>query len=316
MMRPVMTRSALLLAAAILSQAPSLARAEPVGAGLAPAHVGEVLAAQSRTDLDLSARSAPRAKTVAILVLSGEEIGVPLSQIYSDARSVIEAHTALNVAPLDVIGLDERAAVVRECAGRGSCFAQRVRESATASNVSLLLTVSADRLDEGFLLGFRLVDVDTSRDIGAAGDEVPAGMSMLGAMEQQLPGVFPALIWDQISTVQVDSTPPNAEVTVGGRACASPCELTRMAPGTYEVTVRKAGFAPWTGSISLDPRETGKVTATLEALESSGGVMSSWVFWAAVGAVVVGGTAAAVAIAQPSDRVVSICIAQDRSLCE
>ncbi|MCK6552824.1 PEGA domain-containing protein [Myxococcota bacterium] len=312
-----MTRSAaLVLAAAIFSQAPAVARAEPAGSGVSPAHVGEVLVAQARAEVDLSARAVPRARTVAILVLSGEEIGVPLSQIYSDARSVIEAHTALTVAPLDVISLDERAAVVRECAGRGACFAQKVRESATASNVSLLLTVSADRLDEGFLLGFRLVDVDTSRDVGAAGDEVPAGMSMLGAMEQQLPGVFPASIWDQISTVQVETTPANAEVTVGGRACASPCELTRMAPGGYEVTVRKAGFAPWTGSVTLDPRETSKVTATLEPLETSGGVLSSWVFWAAVGAVVVGGTAAAVVLAQPSDRVVSICIAEDRSLCE
>src|SRR5262249_49975511 len=161
---------------------------------------------------------------IAVLLISGEEIGVAISEIYSNARSVIEANTALNVAPLDVISLDERAAAIRQCAGKGACFAERVKASASASNVGLLLTVSADRIEDGYLLGFRLVEVETAKDIGAAGDEVPTGMSLLGAMEQQLPGVFPKEVWGQIASVAVDSDPPNAEVTIGSRSCVSPCE--------------------------------------------------------------------------------------------
>lgn len=278
--------------------------------------LGSVSVAQTAADVavpDLSARPPPTARLIAVLVLSGEETGVPLSEIYSNARNVIEANTALTVAPLDVFSLDERAAVIRECAGRGACFAHKIRESTSAANVGLLLTVSADRLDEGFLLGFRLVDVETSRDVGAAGDEVPMGMSMLGAMEQQLPGVFPASIWGQIGVVQVGSTPEGAEVSVGGRSCVSPCELTRMLPGTYEVTVRKSGLLPWQGTVTVLARDTARVEAALEAPDSS--ITSSWVFWTAVGAAVLGGAVAAVLIARPTDRVVNICIAETEDLC-
>jgi hypothetical protein len=314
------TGAAFILAVgASLVAGPSPARAEPAGlAGGARAatDLGALLVADARTEPDLSARAVPRARTVAILVLSGEEIGVPLSEIYANARSVIEGHTALTVAPLDVISLDERAAVVRECAGRGACFAHKVRESASASNVGLLLTVSADRLEDGFLLGFRLVDVETSKDIGAAGDEVPTGMSMLGAMEQQLPSVFPSSVWGQIATVQVESTPTNAEVTVGGRSCVSPCELTRMMPGAYDVTVKKGGHAPWSSTVNLTAGETAKVQAALQLQEGSGGITSSWIFWTAIGAAVVGGAAVAVLATRPNDRVVTVCIAATRDQCE
>jgi hypothetical protein len=272
------------------------------------------LVAQAKTEggPDLSVRQLPSkmaGKTIAILLISGEEIGVALSEIYANARSVIEANTALTVAPLDVISLDERAQVIRQCAGRGACFAERVRASAGASNVGLLLTVSADRLDEGYLLGFRLVDVETSKDIGAAGDEVPIGMSLLGAMEQQLPGVFPTEVWGQIATVAVESEPPNAEVTIGGRSCVSPCELTRMPPGDYDVTIRKAGYLPWQGTISLVARQPAKVTAQL--IEPAGGITSSWIFWTLIGVAVVGGATAAIIATRPSDRVVTICIADE-----
>jgi hypothetical protein len=267
------------------------------------------LVAQAKSEPDLSARQLPAkgAKTIAVLLISGEEIGLAISEIYAGARSVIEANTSLNVAPLDVISLDERAAAIRQCAGRGACFAERVRSSASASNVGLLLTVSADRLDEGYLLGFRLVDVETAKDIGAAGDEVPTGMSLLGAMEQQIPGVFPKELWGQVSSVQIDSDPPNAEVTIGGRSCVSPCEMTRMPPGEYEVTVRKQGYLPWTGMVTLVPKEAARVTTSLS--EPAGGITSEWWFWTLLGAVVIGGATAAIVATRPTDRVVTLCIA-------
>lgn len=268
------------------------------------------LLADARTEPDLSARQLPAkasTKTIAVLLISGEEIGLAISEIYAGARSVIEANTSLNVAPLDVISLDERAAAIRQCAGRGACFAERVRSSASASNVGLLLTVSADRLDEGYLLGFRLVDVETAKDIGAAGDEVPVGMSLLGAMEQQLPGVFPKEIWGQVATVQIDSDPPNAEVTIAGRSCVSPCELTRLPPGDYEVTVRKQGYLPWSGMVTLVPREPARVSTTLA--EPAGGITSEWWFWAIIAGAVIGGTTAAIVATRPTDRVITICIA-------
>jgi hypothetical protein len=250
-------------------------------------------------------------RTVAILIISGEAMGVPLSEIYSNARRVIESNTALTVAPLDVISREERTDAIQKCAGNGACFAGKFRTIAT--NVGLLLTVSADRLEEGFLLGFRLVDVETEKEIGTAGDEIPVGMSMIGAMENQLPSVFPASVWGQIATVSVESDPPGAEVSVGGRSCVSPCELTRMVPGKYDIAIKKAGFAPYQGSVTLAAKDTAKVSQALSVPQSS--IASSPIFWGIIGAVVIAGGVLAYIALRPNDRTVNICIADSQAQC-
>lgn len=274
---------------------------------------------QARTDRseappDLSAypKAPPVPQTVAVLILSGEEAGLPLSDVYASARKAIEAHTALNVAPLDAIGLAEREAAIRECAGKADCFARKVRSS--AGSIGLLLTVSVDRLDAGLLLGFRLVDVGTEQELGATGDEVPVGMSLVGAMEQQLPEVFPATVWDQIAALQITTEPSNAEVAVGPRSCASPCELRRMIPGTYEVHIKKAGYVPWTGTVTLTPDRMATVDTVLA--EPAGGITSSPLFWGALGAAVVGAGVATFFLLRPTDRTINLCIAPTEDLCQ
>lgn len=290
-----------------------LVAAEPL---FGPERGGVLLAqapgADAPPDLLAAKASRPPNRTVAILLLSGEEIGVPLSDIYTSVRRVIEANTALTVAPLDVIGLAEREAAIRNCAGSGKCFARKVR--AGASSIGLLLTVAADRLDEGFLLGFRLVDVDTEEDLGSGGDEIPVGMSMQGAMEQQLPRVFPATIWGQVAALSIETEPPSAEVSLAGRSCVSPCEMTRISPGTHEIIVKKAGFLTWQGTVTLAPKQAGRITTKLEAPER--GIVSRWWFWTAVGVAVFAGAAAAFVALRPDDRIVNICIADDRALCD
>jgi hypothetical protein len=250
-------------------------------------------------------------KQLVILFLSGEELGLQLSEIYGNARRVIEGNTPLNIAPLDLIGVEERTKWRRECAGKGDCFATRVKEAQPLAG--LLLTVSAERLDEGYLLGFRLVDVETQKEIGAAGDEVPMGMSMLGAMEKQLPSVFPSWVWGQVSTLQVESVPAGAEVNIAGRSCVSPCELTRLPPGKYEVTLRKSGFIPYQGSVALNAKETSKISQTLKEPESS--IFASPIFWGIVGAVVIAGGVLTYIAVRPTDRTVNICIAENPNLC-
>jgi hypothetical protein len=276
---------------------------------------GPSVLAQARTDtgpnLAAQAPAPPRPGTVAILILSGEEAGLALSNIYSDARKAIEGHTAMNVAPLDAIGLAEREAAIRECAGKADCFARKVRINSGA--IDQLLTVSVDRLDQGLLLGFRLVDVKTEQELGATGDEVPVGMSMFGAMEQQLAQVFPTTVWNQIAAVTIQTEPANAEVSIGGRACASPCELKRMIPGTYEVTIKKAGYVPWTGTVTLTPDRAANVNTILA--EPAGGITSSPLFWGAIGAAVVGAGVATFFLLRPSDRSIRLCIAPTEDVC-
>ncbi len=252
-------------------------------------------------------------KTVAILVLSGEEAGLPLSEVYGSASKAIERHTALNVAPLDVLGISAREAAIRECAGKPACFAAKVRTNATVK-VELLLTVSVDRLDEGLLLGFRLVDIGTEAEIASAGDELPIGMSLFGAMEQQLSGVFPKSVWDQIAGAKIQSEPAAAEVSLGDRSCVTPCELKRMVPGTYEVTIKKAGFDKWTGNLTLTAGQQAALQA--ELVEPEGSLVTNPWLWTGVVAGVAALGVGAFFLFRPTDRTVNICIADQLALCE
>lgn len=301
MMRPMRRSISAVIAPALVLGALSTSASAQVGPLLAP------------KDADLAVRptAPPRQETVAILILSGEEAGIPLSEIYASARNAIERHTAINVAPLDAIGLDVREAAVRECAGKASCFARRVR----GGSANLLLTVSVDRFDTegGLLLGLRLVDIETEQQIGATGDEIPAGMSTRGAMEQQLPGVFPKSVWDQIGVLVVDTTPKNAEVTVAGRACASPCELKRLVPGTYEVSVRKAGYVDWKGPVTVTAGQTATVNRELE--EPEGSIVSSPWLWGGIGVAAIGAGIAAFFLLRSNDQLVNVCIAPDPMDC-
>ncbi|MCB9655906.1 MAG: PEGA domain-containing protein [Deltaproteobacteria bacterium] len=250
-------------------------------------------------------------ETVAILVLSGDETGVPISEIYSAARRALELNTAYVVAPLDVIGIAEREDAIRVCAGRAACFAEKVR--ANSSGVDVLLTTSVDALDTGLLLGVRLVDVREGKELGATGDEIPAGMSLLGAMERQLATVVPPSVWGNIAQIEIETIPPNVEVIVGARACASPCELTRMIPGTYPVTLRKGGYITWTGELTLERKKTEHLSRTLVEPETS--ILESPVLWAGVGVVVVATAVTSFFLLRSNSQTVSLCIARDASLC-
>jgi hypothetical protein len=285
------------------------------GAGAVPgtASAADPSAGPTAPELELAGASAAGTNpTLAILVLTSEEAEVPLSEIYTRVRAVIEAHTAVNVAPLDLLGLAEREAAIRDCAGRGACFASRVR--ASASNVGLLLTISIDRLDEGLLLGLRLVDVRSEREIGASGDELPVGMSLSGALEQQLPEVFPRSIWDQVAALVVTTEPSNAEVSIAGRSCASPCELARLMPGTYELTARKAGHLPWQQLVTLVAQRPVTVKAALE--EQAASLSDSPLFWGALGLSAIGAGLASFFLLRPANEVVTLCVTNDPSSCK
>ena len=254
----------------------------------------------------------PRPRQIAMLILSGQQVGLPLSDIYSAARTVLEGRTALRVLPVDLLGLSDREATIRECAGNPACFARRIRS--VAADVDLLLTISLDQIDAKLFLALRLVDIPSEQAIGASAEAVPDGMTLLGGMERQLPRVLPATIWNQVAIVEVVTDPDNAEVTVGGYSCVSPCTLRRLVPGTYSVAVTKADYQPWRGTVTVSPRRTARVRALLDE-EEGDGVLSSPYFWGAIGLVAIGAGIATFFLVQPSDPLVNVCISPDRNLC-
>lgn len=256
------------------------------------------------------------AHSIAIFVLSGEEVGTPISELYGAARRGIESETALDVAPLEVFPASVREAAIRQCAGSGTCFADRVRQAGV--DVDLLLLVSADRLGEGTLLGLRLVDLRLAAegrkpDLAAIGEQLPEGASLLRSMKDYLGSVFPQTIWGQVASLKIEVDQENAEVLVGPRACVSPCKFDRMPPGDYDVVIRKAGYQQWRRAVQLRSRQDETISATLIEEESS--LTSSPLFWGAIGLGAAAATVGAILLLRPNDGPFTICIAENEATC-
>ncbi|MBP8273219.1 MAG: PEGA domain-containing protein, partial [Acidobacteria bacterium] len=66
-------------------------------------------------------------------------------------------------------------------------------------------------------------------------------------------------------TINVDSRPKGAQVTIDGRALgATPLSAPGFAPGTHSVRVELAGYKPVTTSVTVKAGETARVAVTLE----------------------------------------------------
>lgn len=255
------------------------------------------------------------ARSVAIFVVSGEQVGTPISELYAAARRGIEADTALEVAPFEVFPPSMREESIRRCAGDGGCFARAVRDAGV--DVDLLLLVSADRLGEGILLGLRLVDLHKKpgedANIAAVGEQLPEGVSLLRAMKDYLEPVFPKALWGQVASLKIEVDQANAEVLVGQKTCVSPCRFDRLLPGDYEVVVRKKGYQEFKKAISLQSRHDEAMTVSLT--EESGSIFSSPFFWGATGAVVAAAAVTTVLIVTSNSGPFVICIAKEEALC-
>ncbi len=259
----------------------------------------------------------PLPVNVAILVLRTDETGVATSEIYSAARNAIERNTVLDVAPFEVFSTAVRAEAIRECAGDGRCFAEKLRR--TGAEVDLLLAISADQLDDAMLLGLRLVDSRLAQDglrpdIAAIGEELPPGTSFEAALNRYLPRVFPPSLWGQIGTISVTANQGNAEVHVGARSCVTPCEMKRLRPGSYDVLVKKTDVGEWQTTVELRAGDVAHVEATIEEEPS---IIESPVFWGVLGAGVLAAAGAVTfLLLRPEDPPGEICIAPDQALCQ
>ncbi len=223
-------------------------------------------------------------RSIAIFVLSGEKVGAQLTDVYAVVRQGIEAETALEVAPLEVFPSSVRDAAIRQCAGDGSCFATKVREAGVA--VDWLLLVSADRLGEGVLLGLRLVDLRLAAsgqppNLAAVGEQLPEGTSLLRAIKDYLEQVFPRDVWGEVASLKIEVEQPGAEVVVGPKTCVSPCNFDRLAPGEYDLVVRKQGYLDYRRAVRLESRQDEVLNVSLT--EESTDLVSSPLFWGAIG---------------------------------
>lgn len=253
------------------------------------------------------------AKSIAILVLSTEAAGYQLSEVHDAVRTSIERHTDLTVRSMDVF---RDSAAIRACAGDGRCFARIARTS--GGQVDLLLTLSLDALGQGGLLGIRLLDVratgDDSPNIASLGEELPAGLSLLRAIDGYLARVFPGPMWGVVGGLTIEADRPSAEVLIDNQTCVTPCARTRMREGAYTVLVKKKGYLPWRDTVTVESGRTVAVVAELVA-EDAPLWHSPW-FWGGVGAGAVAVGTVIFFVARPDPGPGTICIADVASKCQ
>src|SRR5205823_3455990 len=131
----------------------------------------------------------------------------------------------------------ERDASMRACAGNPSCFAASVREH--APNVDLILLASVRRIQGGFIVGLRLIDVGSGMDLGIGGGRLEQGASIAGALESEIPKLFPRAEFGPLPSLAIESDPSGADASIEGKRCRSPCTLSELSPGAHKVEVLK-----------------------------------------------------------------------------
>jgi hypothetical protein len=259
-----------------------------------------------------------RPSTVLILVLPSAEFrGDDATEAYATARSAIERGTTLDVLAPDTFTASSRDEAMRACAGDGACFARKVLEAAPVAASGYLLTISAGRLDEGVLLGLRLVDLRKKADVGKVGKELPPNVNVVRAIGDYISGVFPPSIWNQVASLSIEVSQENASVDVSGAkpySCVSPgCRLARLRPGPYEISVAKQGYRRWTGRAQLEAGQAGSVK--VELLPDEAALTASPLFWAAIGAGAIAAGVAGFFLLRPSDGPLALCIASKQTQC-
>jgi hypothetical protein len=249
------------------------------------------------------------ALALGILILTAEDVDIPLVDLYTSARTAVEAETALRVAPLDLFSESVRQDAIKHCAGEGRCFLEKFRASGV--RIDLLLTISVARLDERLLLGLRLADARRTGgdEIAAKGVAVEKGTSIEARLREELRSVFGPTLWGQVGAIAVRAE-AGAEVRVEDHACVAPCRIERVPPRTYAIEISKRGFTTWRGRTEVEPQKTAIVEAKLVELPVEAPELweQAW-FWGAVGGAALAiGTVVAFALTRRSGGSDTVCI--------
>ncbi|MCK6545942.1 PEGA domain-containing protein [Myxococcota bacterium] len=259
------------------------------------------------------AHAAEPARSIGLLVLAPPELAERARSVQDTLRAILEAETTLELAVLDAFSEPDRRETLKRCAGSARCFLDTF--TAGGTSIDLLLTTALADLDAQPLVAVRLIDAE-GNELASRSRELPRDGDVGGALEQLVRSVLPPDVLGRIAALEVRTEPAGAEVRVGAELCVAPCRFGRLAPGTYDVVVSKAGFATWTGAARLVPRETALVVATLEPQPAEGALVESPWFWGVV-AVSVAALAAGtwIALRPAGDEVELVCLGSDVDRC-
>jgi serine/threonine-protein kinase len=116
-------------------------------------------------------------------------------------------------------------------------------------------------------------------------EEPPAPLALPPAARDVLSAAPPAPK-PAMAYLSVLSRPEGARVQVGGRTLGlTPLERAKLPAGSYEVSVEKKGYHPWSESVRIEAGETRTLSARLEAKEATLRIVSLYEgrgTWAAI----------------------------------
>jgi hypothetical protein len=93
---------------------------------------------------------------------------------------------------------------------------------------------------------------------------IDAELTSSKASPQEVPPTTPNEQIEQTCKIEVNSDPTGADVELEGKFVGNTPTTLRLKPGEYTLTVRKAGFVPWTRKLAAIPENQLRVMAQLE----------------------------------------------------
>ncbi len=237
-----------------------------------------------------------QARSIAVLEFRAGAAGA--SSIGQRAAAILRKRTSSTIVDPD----DARRAVpkidemVARCSGQPTC----VGELGRRLGVDEVVLVGVSELGD-LILAFQRVDSKAGAVLGRVADSVPRDAEPDdAALEGYLRRLLPREDFLRWGTLRIASDVAGAEVTLGGkRQGATPVEpIPVLAPATVDLRVSKAGYTDFSARIDVLPDATVEVRPVLQRRTGTSWYERPWV-WAIAGAVVAGGVATAIVLAQP-----------------
>jgi hypothetical protein len=189
------------------------------------------------------------------------------------------------------------------CAGKAGCIAA----IGARLGVDEVIVVGVSELGD-LILALQRVDSRSGEVLARIADSLPREREPDDdAVEQYLRRLLPREDFLRWGTLRIASDVAGAEVRIGGepKGTTPIAPIPLLAPATVDLRVHKEGHTEFRARIDVLPDATVEVRPVLTRRPGSSWYEKPWV-WAIAGAVVAGGVATAVILAQPDANTVPI----------
>jgi hypothetical protein len=255
--------------------------------------------------LAVPARAQPAQPKRSIAVLEFRAGAAGARRIGSRAAAILRARTSHQIVDSD----DARRAIAKvdqelaACAGQAGCIAA----IGARLGVDEVIVVGVSELGD-LILALQRVDSRTGQVLSRVADSLPRDREPDdAAVEQYLRRLLPREDFLRWGILRIDSDVAGAEVRIGGeRKGVTPlAPIPLQAPATVDLRVVKKGHTDFIARIDVLPDATVEVRPVLTRRPGSSWYEKPWV-WAIAGALVAGGVATAIIVAQPAPNTVPV----------